>query len=437
MKIAILGYGLQGQSVYEYYKGQDNQITVCDRGMVEDLPPDVDNQFGDSYLARLDRFDLIFRSPSVHPKEIVDAGNGEQILSKVTTNTNEFFKLCPTKNIIGITGTKGKGTTSTLITKMLEGSGRRVHLGGNIGIPPLDLLREDIKEEDWVVLELANFQLIDLKQSPKIAVCLIIEPEHLDWHHDVDEYYQAKTELFRNQTKEDIGIYYAKSENSKRIASTSPGKLIPYYEVPGALVAGSHITIDGIPIIRLGELKLLGKHNWQNVCAAVTTVWQISKDSEPIAGVLREFSGLPFRIELIREVNGIKYYDDSFASAPTATIAAVEAIREPKILIIGGKDRGLDLKSLAEALNDQADSIKKVFLIGEAANRLVYDLDKYGFTNVQVIKSPTTMKDIVEEANKLAEDGDSVVLSPGFPSFDMFKNFEDRGQQFNEVVNGL
>lgn len=436
MKIAILGYGREGQSVYQYYKNTDHEITICDQQFINDLPPNVKVQFGENYLKGLDQFDLIYRSPGVKPSYITDS-NGFDVLSKVTTNTNEFFNVCPTKNIIGVTGTKGKGTTCTLITKMLETCGFRVHLGGNIGVPPLDLLSEEIKAEDWVVLELSSFQLIDLKQSPFIAVCLIIDPEHLDWHQDVDEYYRAKTELFRHQSSKDIAIYYAKSDNSKRIASTSGGKLLPYYEVPGALVAGNHITIDGIPIIRLGELKLLGKHNWQNICAAITVVWQIDQDSEAMARVLRDFSGLPFRIELIKQVNGIKYYDDSFASAPTSTIAAIEAIRSPKVLILGGKDRGLNLDNLAYVLKEHDKDIIKVLAIGEAANRIVYELDKNNYGNVEVIKSPTTMKEIVKRASELAKDGDSVILSPGFPSFDMFKDFEDRGVQFNEAVNSL
>ncbi len=435
MKIAILGYGLQGQSVYEYYKNNENQITICDQSIINDLPEDVDTEFGSLYLSRLDRFDLIFRGPGVHPKDITDA-NGPEILKKVTTNSNEFFKQCPTKNIIGVTGTKGKGTTCTLIAKILEASGARVHLGGNIGIPPLDLLREDIKEEDWVVLELANFQLIDLKTSPKIAVCLIIEPEHLDWHRDVDEYYNSKTELFRHQGNEDIAIYYGPNINSKRIASTSPGKMIPYYEPPGAMVAGSHIAIDGIPVIRLGELKLLGQHNWQNVCAAVTVVWQINQDVEAISSVLRDFSGLPYRLEFIREVNGVKYYNDSFASAPTATVAAVEAITTPKVLIVGGKDRGINLDGLVSAFKNHMEDIRKILVIGEAAERIKTDLDRASFNNVEVINSKR-MKDIVGRTTQLAHKGDSVVLSPGFPSFDMFKNFEDRGQKFNEAVNSL
>ncbi len=435
MKIAILGYGLQGQSVYEYYKNQDNQITICDKDNIQDLPDGVESQIGDTYLNRLNRFDLIFRSPGIHPYDIVKA-NDPEILSKVTTSTNEFFKLCPSKNIIGVTGTKGKGTTSTLIAKMLEACGLNVHIGGNIGIPPLDLLRNNIDSKDWIVLELANFQLIDLKYSPHKATCLMVEPEHLDWHSDVDEYYQAKTQLFRNQKEEDIAIYYAKNENSQRIATTSPGKHIPFYQIPGALVAGSHIVIDGIPIVRINEIKLLGKHNWQNVCAAVTVVWQIKKDAEAISSVIREFSGLPFRIELRKEVNGIKYFDDSFASNPAATIAAIEAIKGSKILIIGGKDRGLDLNQLVNVIQRSNEDIKKVILIGQAADRIASDFKQVGYTNFEIVDS-SSMDEIVTKASQLAEDGDNVVLSPGFPSFDMFMNFEDRGVKFNEAIDKL
>ncbi len=436
MKIAILGYGIQGQSVYEYFKNKDNDITICDRDTALDLPEGVDSQIGETYLNRLDKFDLIFRSPSIYPSEIV-AANGEAILDKVTSNTNEFLRLCPTKNVIGVTGTKGKGTTSTLITKMLEASGIRVHLGGNIGIPPLDLLAEDIKEEDWVVLELANYQLIDLKYSPHIAVCLMVVPEHLDWHTDVDEYYQAKARLFEHQTKDDLAIYYGLNDNSKRIASTSPGKLIPFFKSPGALVAGSNIVIEGTPIIRISEIKLIGRHNLQNVCAAVTAVWQINQDIEAMADVLREFSGLPFRLEIIREVNGVKYVDDSFASAPSASVAAIEAIKGPKILILGGMDRGLNLKELAKAIADNAKYIKKILIIGQSGERLAKVIDGFNFTNYEVLGTDNSMEDIVAMASKIATEGDSVILSPSFPSFDMFKNFEDRGLKFNEAVNNL
>ncbi len=434
MNIAIVGFGLQGRSVYEFYRSESNTITICDQKMPDDIPLTVHLQIGEQYLNDLDRFELIFRSPGVHPEDIVKA-NSRNILSKVTSSTNEFLRLCPTKNIIGITGTKGKGTTSTLIAKMLEAEGYRVHLGGNIGIPPLDLLREEIRAQDWVVLELANFQLIDLRYSTHIAVCLLVEPEHLDWHTDLDEYYRAKTQLFRNQTKQDIAIYYALNENSKRIASTGGAKLIPYFKAPGAMIAGNHLTIDGIPVVRISDIKLIGLHNLQNICAALTVLWQIKPDSEIASQVLKEFGGLPFRIEFRREVGGVKYYNDSFSSAPTSTIAAIDAIKSSKILIIGGKDRGLDLSPLVSKIKGD-ETIKKVILIGEARDRIKSVMEKNGYLNFEVLNQKN-MDQIIQKAKDLATSGDSVILSPGFPSFDMFKNFEDRGIKFNNTVEKL
>ena len=434
MKIAILGYGEQGRSAYEYWNKPGNEITVCDQNESVILPDDVKKQMGPDHLNGLGQFDLIVRSPIVHPSNIV-AANLPEILSKVTTVTNEFMKVCPTKNIIGVTGTKGKGTTSTLIAKILEADGKTVHLGGNIGIAPLDLLKNNIKPEDYVVLELANFQLIDLKNSPHIAVCLMVVDEHLDWHKDIEEYITAKQQLFLRQTPDDIAIYYGLNDYSQHIAGVSPGHKLPYMKHPGADVIEGVVTIDGQTICKTEELKLLGKHNWQNVCAAVTAVWQVTQNIEAIYSVLTTFVGLPFRIELRKKIEGMSFYNDSFASQPSATIAAIEAIHEPKVLIIGGQDRMLDLADLAKALQS-SKSIRSVILIGESAARTSQTLEKQSFENFE-LSSVKDMESIVKLAQSKAKKGDAVVLSPGFPSFDMFKNFEDRGNQFNTVVDKL
>jgi UDP-N-acetylmuramoylalanine--D-glutamate ligase len=434
MKIAIVGYGKQGQAAYDYWNRDGNQLTVCDKNESLKLPPDVHAQLGADYLKNLADFDLLVRSPIIHPPELVAAA-GESILDKVTTVTNEFFKVSSSRHIIGVTGTKGKGTTSTLIAKMLEATGHRVHLGGNIGTPPLDLLKDGIKPDDWVVLELANFQLIDLAVSPPLAVCLMVHPEHLDWHTNMDEYVQAKSQLFRHQSPDDTAIYYADNDTSKQIAGTSSGRHIPYMAEPGALIKDGAVMIDGHTICRTDELKLLGKHNWQNVCAAITTVWEITQDIEALRSVLTSFAGLPFRLELRREVNGIRYYNDSFSSGPPATLAALEAVPGKKVMIIGGFDRGLELEGLAVGLV-ASDQIRKILVIGAAGKRISETLQKQRFDNF-VFTEAKTMAEIVAEAAQLAEPGDAVVLSPGFASFDMFKNFEDRGQQFNAAVEQL
>ena len=434
MKIAILGFGQQGRSAYEYWR-DGNAITVCDRNETLELPHGVKARLGEDYLNGLDQFDLIIRSPGIHPRDIA-AANSPAVLDKVTTVTNEFFKACPTKNIVGVTGTKGKGTTSTLIAKMLEADDRRVHLGGNIGIAPLELLKNGIRPDDWVVLELANFQLIDLRYSPHIAVCLMVVSEHLDWHGDTQDYVAAKSRLFAHQTADDTAVYYAADETSKRIASAGKGQLIPYMETPGAVVEDDAVTIGSQTVCAVRDLKLLGKHNWQNVCAAVTAVWQITQNTEALHGVLTAFAGLPFRLELRREVNGVRYYNDSFAASPPTPVAAIEAIPGKKVMIIGGYDRHLDLGDLADGLVRLNGEIRNVLLIGASAQRTAAALQKHGFTNFR-LSDARDMNGIVTEAAGLAQSGDAVVLSPGFPSFDMFKNFEERGRQFNTAVEAL
>lgn len=437
MKVAILGFGSQGKSAYEYWNNGNNDITVCDASEDISLPDDVKAALGDGYLAGLAEYDIIVRSPGIHPHDITQANpETPDILERVTSVTNEFFKVCPSRNIIGVTGTKGKGTTSSLIAKMLEVAGKKVHLGGNIGIPPLNMLNNPIQSGDWVVLELANFQLIDLKQSPPIAVCLMVEPEHLNWHDGIDEYLDAKRQLFRRQAENDIAIYYAENNYSVSIAQASSANLIPYMAAPGAEVVDNHIVIGGQKICATSDIKLLGKHNWQNVCAAVTAVWQVSHDADALKTAISSFVGLPHRLEFVREIDGVRYFNDSFASAPGAAIAAMDAINGNKIMIIGGYDRGLGLDELARSIMIHKEQLRRVVLMGESARKLETELKAHGFSNYDIVVSQQ-LKDVVERAKSVARQGDSIVFSPGFASFDMFKNFEDRGLQFKEVVNSL
>lgn len=435
MKIAILGFGDQGKSSYEYWDNPSNEITICDSREDIEAPKYYKTKLGKDFLKDLDYFDLIVRAaPIIHPREILNANSdSSNILDKLTTNTNEFFRVCPSKNIIAVTGTKGKGTTSTLIAKMLEASGKTVHLGGNIGIPPLEMLKENIKPEDWVVLELANFQLIDFKYSPRIAVCLMVVPEHLDWHEDMEEYIAAKQQLFINQTENDTAIYYADNENSESIASASDGKLIPYFEKPGAIVENGKIVIENSQICDVNDIALLGKHNWQNVCAAITAVWQVTQNTDAISKVIQNFSGMEHRLELVRELDGVKYYDDSFGTTPETAIVAIEAFKEPKIVILGGSDKGAKFDELAKAVKQ--NNVKKVLLIGLMADRIKNSLDDTGF--IDYLEGGTSMAEIVNKANSLSSSGDIVLLSTACASFDMFKNYKDRGDQFRKAVESL
>jgi UDP-N-acetylmuramoylalanine--D-glutamate ligase len=435
VKIAILGFGVEGQAAYEYWSNSENQVTICDQNENLQVPEGARTKLGLQYLSGLDLFDVIVRSPGLHPDDIVSA-NSPEILNKVTSSTNEFFRVSPSKNIIGVTGTKGKGTTCTLIAKILEASGLKVHLGGNIGYPVLSLLKNDIKNEDWVVVELSSFQLTDLKYSPHIAVCLMIVPEHLNWHSNLEDYISAKTNIFSHQTAQDTAIYYSNNEYSKKMADSSPGIKIPYYTEPGAYVSENNFMISGQVICSTSDVKLIGQHNWQNICAALTAYWQVDQNVEAASKAITEFAGLEHRLEIVKTIKDTVYYNDSFASVPDATIAAIEAIKENKVMIIGGFDRNLDLTNLANAIKQHDSDIKEVVLIGNSANRTAQALDKVGFSNYQV-STAQTMAEIVRLASGFADKNDAVVLSPGFPSFDMFNNFEDRGSQFKEEVNKL
>ncbi len=433
MKVAILGYTDQGKSAYIYWKKQGHDMTICDSRPDIAVPEGVPTQLGEGFLRHLDRFDLVVRgAPTIHPRDIV-AANSPDILTKVTSNTDEFMRVCPTKNIIGVTGTKGKGTTSSLIAKMLEAAGKRVHLGGNIGIPPLELLAEDIQPGDWVVLELANFQLIDIKHSPRIGVCLMIAPEHLNWHKDMDEYIAAKSQLFAHQTPRDTAIYYADNETSHRIASASPGAKIPYYANPGAYIEDNHIVIDNQQICRVDELKLLGQFNWQNACAAVTAVWQVVQDPIAIKSVLTTFAGLEHRLEFVREVEGVSYYDDSFGTTPETAIVAIESFKQPKVIILGGSDKGASFDELAKAVISH--NVRQVVAIGDTAARIAKALNDQGFD--AVIPGGTTMPEIVKAAAEAAKSGDVVLLSTASASFGLFANYKDRGEQFKLAVGAL
>lgn len=437
MQIAILGYGGQGQSSFEYWNTPENQITICDQNEDLQLPDGVSGQLGEDYLQNLDRFDTLIRTPALHPRDIQAANpDAPDILDKVWSNTNEFFKVCPSRNIIGVTGTKGKGTTSTLITRILEAAGKTVHLGGNIGTPPLEMLKNDIQPDDWVVLELANFQLIDLQFSPPIAACLMVAPEHMDWHQDIEEYITAKKQLFAHQNSDDVAIYYSDNSISTDVASTSASRKIPYYQQPGAYISNGSVMIENHEICKTNELKLLGKHNWQNVCVAVTVTWQITKDLDAIRSAVTSFSGLPFRIEFRAEVHDIRYYNDSFAATPDACMAAIDSISGPKVMIVGGFDRNLEIGHLVKKLTDPASDIRHIVVVGASRQRIARDLEKSNCKNFAICDDET-MNDIVKVATGYARPGDAVVLSPGFPSFDMFKNFEDRGNKFNQAVEAL
>jgi len=435
MKIAIAGFARDGQAAFKFFSAQGgHEITICDQDQVKKIPTGVQSVLGHNYLNNLNQFDLIVRTAGLHPRLIQKANpDAPEILNKVTGNIDLFYEHSPTQNIIGVTGTKGKGTTSTLIAEILKKSGITTHLGGNIGIPALELLKQPIQPDDWVVLEQSSFQLIDQKHSPKIAICLMVVPEHLDWHADLDEYIDAKSQLFIHQTPDDIAIYYAENETSEDVASASEGKMLPYLAAPGAEVKNGEVVIGDVPICKTDEIKLLGKHNWQNVCAALTATWQIIKDREAAREVITTFSGLPYHLEFIKELDHIYYYNDSFGTTPETAMVAIEAFDQPKVIILGGSSKNSDYSALAELIAKR--NVRHVITIGDTADQITNNLQLAGFKNVK--SGGSSMSDIVATARGEAQPGDVVLLSPACASFDLFNDYKDRGQQFTEAVKAL
>jgi UDP-N-acetylmuramoylalanine--D-glutamate ligase len=321
---------------------------------------------------------------------------------------------------------------------MLKASNKQVLLGGNIGVPMLDLLSR-VSEETYVVLELSSFQLIDLRgKPPSLAVCLMVVPEHLNWHKDLSEYIEAKSNMFTHQSSEDTVVFFEDNELSSQIAQKSPGKHVPYFKQPGAYIEGNVIIIDDQVICKTSELKLLGKHNWQNVCAAITTVWQIDQNVEAIRSVATNFGGLEHRLELAGEIEGVKYYDDSFGTTPETAIVAIETFAVPEVIIVGGSDKGVPYEPLVQAIVN--GNVKAAICIGETGQHIYELIEANKGTKqirLQLMPIGSTMADIVEAAKSQSENGDVVILSTGSASFDMFNNYKDRGEQFKACIQSL
>lgn len=442
MNVAIVGYGVDGASATGYWHRLGASITICDERTELLLPDYVESRLGPNYLSNLGSFDLIVRSPGVRPDKITAANpDAPKILDKVTTTINEFFAQCPAP-IIAVTGTKGKGTTCMLIYKILEAAGKKAFLGGNIGIGPLDFLQE-ITTDSWVVLELSSFQLIDFNYAPHVGVCVMVVPEHQDWHTSIKEYYAAKQRLFERQTTNDKVVFNSANPGSTRITSASPAAKVPYYVPPpriladtveGAYVEGDQICMDGKIICDTKDVALLGRHNLENVCAAIAATWPIiDGNPEIIKHVVRNFAGMEHRLEFVREVNGVKYYNDSFATTPEATVAALHAFEQPKVLILGGHDKGIPIFDVISEV--ALGNVRRVIVIGETGEKIIEMLVSRGYENITL--GGKTMNDIVTAAQHAAEPGDVVLLSTAYASFGLFKDYKDRGNQFKAAVNTL
>lgn len=411
MKIAILGYGKEGKSVEKYFSPQ-HEIAIYDN---------LDR----SALAQLDlsSFDLVFRSPSVPP------------LDKTWTSvTKYFFDHCPCP-IIGVTGTKGKGTTSSIIAAILEKLGKKVWLVGNIGSPAIDIL-EKVQPDDVVVYEMSSFQLWDLTKSPHVAVILGIEPDHLNVHADYAEYLAAKSNITAHQATNDVLVYNQVNQDSADIAASSPaGTKLPYLNLSSELLS---TTLDA--------LAIPGQHNRDNATAALLAAASylglqledfLRQYQTEIRDALTTFRGLPHRLEFLRELNHVKYYDDNFCTNAASLKVALQAFPGAKIVLIaGGRDKtdNADLPEIAELIQQYAD---RAVLIGESGQELIKVLpDTKAILQSTLAAAVSAAQTTAEE---LAQNNGSaiVLMSPAAASFDMFNNAYDRGDQFKKLVREL
>lgn len=426
MKIAIAGYGMEGESSYRYWSSDPkNQITIVDHRQPDcPVPAGVPTIIGSDAPEKLQNFDLAIRTPRMRPDMIKTDG-------KIWSVTNEFFAKCPAM-IIGVTGSKGKGTTASLIDSILREAGKKTWLIGNIGKPALDVLGE-IKPDDIVIYELSSFQLWDIEKSPRIAVVLFIEKDHQDVHSSMDEYVEAKANISRYQTSDDILIYNKSNDYAARIAEGSTAKRIAYQDESGAHVKNGYFYFGSEQICPTSALKIPGEHNQDNACAAIDAVWQITNDKIAIEKGLKNFHGLPHRLQFVREVDGVKYYDDSIATTPSSAIAALKSFTGPKVIILGGSSKGSDFDELGKELTKHD---VKAILIGDEAEGIAIACRNNGFNIFEIIENPT-MKIIVERARNLAQSGGVVLLSPASASFGLFKNYADRGEQFSAAVKEL
>jgi UDP-N-acetylmuramoylalanine--D-glutamate ligase len=447
--VAILGFGSEGISTIKFLKNKGAAITVLDRRDKEEIESeyldDAENlgvQFvlGEKYLLDLTKFEIVIRTPGFYrnDQKLVEAEKHGVV---VTSQTKIFFDLCPCP-IIGVTGTKGKGTTTSLIYEMLKTAGRDVYLGGNIGTPPLDFL-DKLNKESIVVLELSSFQLQDLEKSPYIAVMLMTTSEHLDKHKDISEYVDAKRNIFRFQTQDDFAIVNRDYPASNESDIYSEGKVF-YVSRERAGRNGSFIRdgiiwmqIDGAEkkIIDIQDILLPGKHNLENVAAASLASHLAGVEREQIVKVLKSFKGLEHRLELVREINGVRYYDDSFSTTPETAIAAIEAFTALEILILGGSSKNSDFTELGKVIAN-AQNIKAIIGIGDEWWEIKSKI-KDQKSNILFVEDAKDMKTVVLAASKIASPGDVVLLSPACASFGMFKNYKDRGEQFKKEVEKL
>ncbi|MHC6181409.1 UDP-N-acetylmuramoyl-L-alanine--D-glutamate ligase [Clostridium sp. JNZ X4-2] len=443
-KTAVVGIGISNRPLINFLLSLGAEVTAFDKKSESQLgkiakefrEKNIELVLGEDYLHDLNDFQVIFKTPSMridNPYLMKAKQNGAYITSEM----EEFIKYCPAK-IYGVTGSDGKTTTATIIYNILKEHGYKTWIGGNIGTPLFSRINE-VKSEDKVVLELSSFQLMTMNVSPDVAVITNISPNHLDIHKNMNEYINAKKNIFRYQDKEDLLVLNRENDIVNSMMPEAVGRVIQFSSKrvlnEGGYLKDNSLYIDENEVCRIKEVNLKGMHNVENFLAAFCSV-KNDVDIENMRKVAVDFSGVEHRCEFVRSVNGVKYYNDSIASSPTRTLAGLKAFEKPVILIAGGYDKKIPFDILAE---EGHSKIKTLILMGATREKIKLSFDK--LKNEKGIKVPIVMvdslSDAVNKAQELADKGDIITLSPACASFDMFPNFEVRGNSFKDIVNNL
>ncbi len=445
-RVAVCGIGKNNVPVIFQLLEHGAYVIACDCRTRDQLgntaskleSAKVKLRLGSDYLNYLehDGVDLILRTPGMKPYlEQFESARRRGIV--VTSEMELFFSLCPA-HITAVTGSDGKTTTTTIIAGILTAAGYRVHVGGNIGRPLLPILN-NILPDDRVVVELSSFQLTGMTQSPNTAVITNIAPNHLDWHTDMSEYINAKKNLIQWQTADDCAVLNADNQYTAQFADKAKAQVSlfsrnikprrgAWLSPEGQLI----MTADGVdvPVIDKDDILLPGTHNTENYLAAISAVWG-GVSPEIIAEFARSFAGVPHRCELVRELDGVKWYNDSIGTSPSRTIAGLKAFKQKVILIAGGYDKHISYQPLGSVV---AKTVKEAILMGDTADTIEKVIKECSDVCVQRVNS---MEQAVETAKKIALNGDIVFMSPASASFDSYKNFEERGEHFRRLVMSL
>ncbi len=435
----VIGFAREGVDLTRFLAEHGAHVTVTDTKSPEQLREsmaqvngaNVSYHLGGHALTDLDEVEVVYASPGVPPENaLLQEAHTRGV--RVSSLVELFFALCPAP-ILGVTGSAGKSTTTSLIGEMFQAAGRQVFVGGNIGRPLLGKLGE-ITPNSWIVMELSSFQLEPLRVSPHIALITNVTPNHLDRHPSMEAYWEAKGQILAHQVATDWAVLNADDEWSRRYRPR--GRSLRFSlegVVEGAYLAGEQVVLLGEPLLHASEIPLRGRHNVANVLAAVATAHAAGIEREAMIQAIRQFKGVAHRLQTVGTRGGVSWVDDSIATAPERSIAALRAYHEPIILIAGGRDKHLPMQDWARLITQR---VRHVVLLGEMSD-LVVDAIKGADPSYTTMTPAQTMDEAVAAAARVAQPGDVVLLSPGGTSYDMYSDFEARGRDFARAVGEL